>query len=86
LVFIPYSFWFCGEFQNTDFGPEDLLVIEHVLASVRPAIEADGGIVQLAVILRLGGKCMGCTSSPAKPWAQRIDAHAGQGGAGDSGA
>jgi NifU-like protein len=57
------------EISADPIGPEDYPAIEHVLASIRPAIEADGGIVQLAgtrgdtVILRLGGKCMGCIQS-----------------------
>jgi hypothetical protein len=56
------------EISADPIGPEGLPAIERVLASVRPAIEADGGIVQLAgtrgdtVILRLGGKCMAASS------------------------
>lgn len=54
------------EISSAPIGPEDLPLIEQVLASVRPVIHADGGELQLidasgdTVTLRLGGKCGGC--------------------------
>lgn len=57
------------EISSAPIGSQDLPTIERVLESVRPAIRADGGDLQLVeatgntVVLRLGGKCMGCIQS-----------------------
>lgn len=54
------------EISTEPLGPQDLPIIERVLESVRPMIQADGGELQLVdasgdtVQLRLGGKCGGC--------------------------
>lgn len=48
---------------------DDRPVIERVLDSIRPVVQADGGELQLVeakgdtVVVRLGGKCMGCIQS-----------------------
>jgi len=58
-----------SEISSDPIGPGDLPIIERVLDSVRPAILADGGDLQLVeacgntVVLRLGGRCMGCIQS-----------------------
>lgn len=57
------------EISSDPIVAADLPVIEQVLESLRPAIHADGGELQLVraegdrVLLRLGGKCMGCIQS-----------------------
>jgi Fe-S cluster biogenesis protein NfuA len=54
------------EIRAIPLAPEDRPLIEQVLASVRPFVVADGGVLELVeaegdtVVLRLGGKCMGC--------------------------
>lgn len=57
------------EISSAPLSVEDLPIIEQVLDALRPAIQADGGELQLVraegdtVLLRLGGKCMGCIQS-----------------------
>jgi Fe-S cluster biogenesis protein NfuA len=54
------------EIRAIPLAAEDRPTIEKVLSTVRPIIVADGGVLELVeaegdtVVLRLGGKCMGC--------------------------
>lgn len=58
-----------AEISSEPIAPTDLPLIEQVLAELRPMIHADGGELQLVeargdtVVVRLGGKCMGCIQS-----------------------
>lgn len=55
--------------QDTPLLLEDRPIIEQVLATLRPRLQADGGDVELisaegnTVVVRLQGACMGCVLS-----------------------